>query len=60
VTIYACTVTSESATVPVITPGTHDGTTKQIAELQRQVTILTAMMNRQERRWEMLGKAAMQ
>lgn len=60
VTIYACTVTSESATVPVITPGTPDDTAKQIAELQRQVTILTATVQRHEQRWAALGKAAAQ
>jgi hypothetical protein len=46
VTIYACTVTSESATVPVITPGTPDDTAKQIAELQRQVTTLATSHGR--------------
>jgi hypothetical protein len=61
VTIYACNVTSEASTVPVITPGTPDDTAKQIAELQRQVAILqqqvAALAQRHERQWTALREA---
>lgn len=60
VTIYACAVTHEATTAPVITPGTSDDTAKQLAELQRQLAEFQLQWAVNDQRWVALGKAAMQ
>jgi hypothetical protein len=60
VTIYACTVTGEAATGPVVVPGTPDDTAKQIAELQRQLAEFQRQWAVNEQRWAALRKAVTQ